>query len=210
MEQSAADLSCEPSDFLKSENVIVRSEVGERARKYYAEPIACNLVSYGSNLVASVRDEYRELVVDYINRFEYYRCFETPNMHLLDSKMAQYGQRVCFMAEFFLPDVRCFEPLECCLETRVLHHDDFEELYPQGWENALCEKRKELDVLGVGAYDGGKLVGLAACSADCNTMWQIGIDVLPEYRRRGIASALTGKLAAEIFECGRVPFYCAA
>ncbi|MBQ1945969.1 MAG: GNAT family N-acetyltransferase, partial [Clostridia bacterium] len=41
-------------------------------------------------------------------------------------------------------------------------------------------------------------------------MWQIGIDVLTEYRRQGIASALTSKLALEILKRGKVPFYCAA
>ena len=41
-------------------------------------------------------------------------------------------------------------------------------------------------------------------------MWQIGIDVLPEYRRQGIASALTSRLAVEILNRGKVPFYCAA
>ena len=35
------------------------------------------------------------------------------------------------------------------------------------------------DVLAVGAYDGARLVGLAGCSADCESMWQIGVDVLP-------------------------------
>ena len=65
-------------------------------------------------------------------------------------------------------------------------------------------------MLGVGAYDGGKLIGLAACSADGDTMWQIGIDVLPEYRRQGIASALTSRLAVEILERDKVPFYCCA
>ena len=61
-----------------------------------------------------------------------------------------------------------------------------------------------------GAYDGETLVGFAACSADCEDMWQIGVDVLPEYRREGIASALTSRLALEILERGKVPFYCAA
>lgn len=41
-------------------------------------------------------------------------------------------------------------------------------------------------------------------------MWQIGIDVLPEYRRKGIASALTSRLAVEIIDRGKVPFYCCA
>ncbi|NLE08601.1 MAG: GNAT family N-acetyltransferase, partial [Dehalococcoidales bacterium] len=38
----------------------------------------------------------------------------------------------------------------------------------------------------------------------------IGIDVLPDYRRQGIASALTSRLALEILDHGKVPFYCAA
>ena len=60
------------------------------------------------------------------------------------------------------------------------------------------------------AYDGEQLIGLAGCSADCDEMWQIGIDVLPAYRRQGVASALTSRLALEILERGMVPFYCAA
>ena len=41
-------------------------------------------------------------------------------------------------------------------------------------------------------------------------MYQIGIDVLPEYRRQGIAAALTSRLTEEILSLGKVPFYCAA
>lgn len=62
----------------------------------------------------------------------------------------------------------------------------------------------------MGAYDGDTLVGLAGCSADCDTMWQIGVDVLPAYRRQGIASSLTSGLALEILNREKVPFYCAA
>ena len=53
-------------------------------------------------------------------------------------------------------------------------------------------------------------MGLAGSSADCATMWLIGVDVLPAYRRQGIAAALTSRLALEILERGKVPFYCAA
>ena len=106
--------------------------------------------------------------------------------------------------------MNALHPLDCPYELRALTQSDFAELYLPEWSNALCEKRKELDVLGLGAYDNGRLVGFAACSADCDTMWQIGIDVLPAYRRQGIASALTGRLAIEILKRGKVPFYCAA
>ena len=54
------------------------------------------------------------------------------------------------------------------------------------------------------------MIGFAACSADCDTMWQIGVDVLPQYRRKGIASTLTSVLASEIIDRGKIPFYCCA
>ena len=42
------------------------------------------------------------------------------------------------------------------------------------------------------------------------SLLRIGVDVLPEYRRKGIASALTSRLALEVLARGKVPFYCAA
>ena len=114
------------------------------------------------------------------------------------------------MAEYYLPDVEKLRALPCDYELKVLEQKDFAELYQPQWANALCEDRKQLDVLGVGAYDGGKLIGLSGCSADCDTMWQIGVDVLPEYRRKGIASSLTSTLAEEILKREKVPFYCSA
>lgn len=210
MEQSALDNNCNAEDFLRGHSVIVKSGLGPQARKYYKEPITCNLVSYGNNVVASVADEYRELIKEYVDKFTFYHCFETPNLNWLSERLLPRGQKVCFMAEYYLPDADHFQVLPCVCETRVLGPADFQDLYRPEWSNALCEDRKELDALGIGAYDGGKLVGLAGASADCDTMWQIGVDVLPEYRRRGIGAALTGKLASEILKREKAPFYCSA
>lgn len=210
MQQSAYDANCEAADFTCRENVITISKENPLARKYLELPHVCNLISYGDNIVATISQEYREIVEQYINKHAVEHCFETPNMHVLNDAFQQHGYRVCFMAEYFLPDLEALRELPCEYELRVLTSEDFKELYKPEWGNALCEKRKELDVLGVGAYDNCELIGLAACSADCDTMWQIGVDVLPGYRRKGIASAMTSKLALEILERDKVPFYCCA
>ena len=210
MRQSATDLSASPEDFRKSENVAVISEENENARRYLTLPFACQLVSYGSNIVASTSPELREITREYINKFEPCHCFETPNLHVLMEKLRPFGLDICFMAEYWLPDLDILRPLPCAYERKLLTQKDFKNLYLPEWSNALCEKRKHLDMLGVGAYDGEKLIGLAGCSADCDEMWQIGVDVLPDYRRKGIASALTSSLACEIVKRGKVPFYCCA
>ena len=210
MEQSAADLCACAEDFTKTENVIVLSKERDDARRYLKLPFTCQLVSYGSNVVASVSPEFREITEQYITRYPVEHLFETPNLHVLNDALTEQGQKICFMAEYFLPDVSVLRPLACSYELRLLTQEDFVDLYLPTWSNALCEQRRHLDVLGMGAYDGERLVGLAGASADCDTMWQIGIDVLPDYRRQGIASALTSRLAVEILNRGKVPFYCAA
>ena len=209
-EQSAVDLCAAPDDFEKNENVIVTSGKSANARRYLKLPFSCQLVSYGNNVVVSVLPEFYVIAENYINKYPVEHLFETPHLHVLNEALMAKGQKICFMAEYFLPDVDVLRPLDCSYELRILAGEDFADLYLPEWSNALCKDRKHLDVLGVGAYDNGRLIGLAGCSADCDTMWQIGIDVLPEYRRQGIASALTSRLAIEILNRGKVPFYCAA
>ena len=210
LQQSAYDTNCEPEDFLKDENLVTISRNHPLARKYLQMPLSCDLVSYGTNIVAQASEELAPLVWQYIDRYPVEHCFETPNLHVLEGLLEPFGYKICFMAEYFLPDVNAVKELPCGYELRVLHQPDFEGLYLPQWSNALCEARKNLDVLGVGAYDGETLVGLAGCSADCESMYQIGVDVLPAYRRKGIASAMTSRLAMEILALGKVPFYCAA
>ena len=210
LQQSAWDCNCTPEDFLREESLVTVSQAHPKARKYLPLPFQCDLVSYGSNIVAQCSGELAPIVERFIKTYPTEHCFETPHLHVLDEAVRPYGLKVCFMAEYFLPDVDAVKELPCDYELRVLHQEDFATLYLPQWSNALCEERKHLDVLGVGAYAGGKLIGLARCSADCEMMYQIGVDVLPEYRRKGIASALTSRLALEILALDKVPFYCAA
>lgn len=212
LKQSAVDCNCNPDDFLKSDNVIVISKKNDKARRYleFALPFDCDFVSYGNNIVASVSNEFKDVVSKYIEKYSVYRCFETPNLLEFNDELQKFKFRVCHMAEYFLPDVEKLKALPCNYETRVLHNADLIDVYSPSWSNALSGENSEHDILGVGAYEDGKLIGLAACSDDCESMYQIGVDVLPEYRRNGIASALTSRLALEILKIGKVPFYCAA
>lgn len=213
LRQSAIDSHCRPEDFLCGRPVVTASAADARARRYLTLPFDCDLVSYGPNVVASVRPDLpglTDLVRDYVNRFSPEHCFETPALHVLDDGLRPYGLRVCFMAEYFLPEPDRLQALPCRYPLRVLAPPDLAGLYQKPWSNALCAQRKELDVLAVGAYDGEQLVGLAGASADGEEMWQIGVDVLPAFRRQGLASAMTSRLALEIFEREKVPFYCAA
>ena len=210
LQQSAYDCSCKAEDFLSEHNIVTLSKPHQKARKYLPLPFECDLVSYGNNIVAQVSDRTINAVEEYIGRYDIHRCFETPFINVLNELLTPYDLKVCFMAEYFLPDVTILKALDCGYELRVLQKSELEGLYTEQWSNCLTFHDRERDVLAVGAYDNGRLIGLAGCSADCETMYQIGVDVLPEYRRKGIASVVTSRLALEVLAMGKVPFYCAA
>ncbi len=212
--QAAADSGCRPEDFLKTVPVIVRPTVNPSARRYLKLPFFLDLTTYGSNIVAVCAPEIEDFVRRYIDRPDIEHCFETPALYDLNAELEKYNHRIRHMAEYYLPDTDALasavEKNRCGLPVRMLNQKDFAPLYRPEWSNALCADRAELDVLGAAAFDGDTMVGFAACSADGEEMWQIGIDVLPAYRREGIAKALVTRLACEILERGKVPFYCAA
>ncbi|MBD2861866.1 GNAT family N-acetyltransferase [Paenibacillus oceani] len=63
------------------------------------------------------------------------------------------------------------------------------------------------DMMAAVAVCDGTVVGIAGASADSETMWQIGVDVLPEYQGKGIGKAIVGTLTLSILREGITPYY---
>ena len=197
MRQSALDLGCDPSDFMKPHNTVIISSPRPGAKVYLQKPQDFFLIRYGSRSVVAVNERIYDQVVKYFA--------ENDNLDIAD--LADFGLRATYLLQHYLPAEEQ-TALPCRYATRLLYHDDLSELYLPPWtDNALCDKRRERDMLAIGAYDGEKLIGLAGASCDCAEMWQIGIDVLPEYRLQGVASALTSRLSIAIKKLGKLPFY---
>ena len=206
--QQAIDYSCAPEDFSSNENKVVISKENPKARAYLRLPFFCALTSFGNNIVASVNADIAEFVSEYIKDKKIEDCFVPPNIFALNDELRKHGSQITFCAQRPLPDVSLIKPVSCDYELKILQPDEYSELYGKpGLGNAIGSGRhKHLDRTAVGAYDGDKLIGLAGSSASCESMWQIGIDVLPDYRRKGVAKALTAKLALYLLSIGVVPF----
>ena len=59
LQQSAYDSGCAPEDFLAEQNVVRISQKHPQARKYLKLPLSCDLVSYGTNIVAQASEDIR-------------------------------------------------------------------------------------------------------------------------------------------------------
>ncbi len=216
LRQAAVDCSCAPEDLLRPGVHTFVSVERPGMSRYLHAPVLGEIVTFGSGCVVAASDPAVGAVLEaYLTEHPHPHGFATPDILLLADRLRPFGLRPAWQGEYFLPEFPELDPdlvpvTDCCLPTKLLTPPDFAELYTPEWGNALCKNRPELDMVGVGAYDGEKLVAFAACSADCPEMWQIGVDVLPDYRRRGLAAAVTSRLTKEIFRRGKIPFYCAA
>jgi GNAT superfamily N-acetyltransferase len=213
MEQSAIDFNCSVNDFLHKGNTVAISRLNEGRKKCYQKPMFCGLGYYGEGLVASVDEGIKDFVEAFIGKYPGYRCFDTPQMNALNWELAKYKKCVCFLAEFFLPDINQKVPVNEAVQIKIIREDEIPELYQDdrfhmalGYDNSGEKK----DVIAAVGYIDGKIAGVAGASNDCDSMWQIGIDVLPEYRNLGVASTLTKRLTDEIIILGKVPYYCTA
>jgi RimJ/RimL family protein N-acetyltransferase len=213
IEQSAIDFNCSKDDFIIRGNTVVISKLNDGAKKCFKKPQFCSFAYYGGGLVASVDERIKEFISEFINRYPDYTCFDTPQLIFLNKELEKHGKCVCHIAEFFLPDIEKKVEINNNIDVKVLLEDEIPFLYKDnrfhmalGYGNESSIK----DVLAAVGYIDGKIVGVAGASNYSTTMCNVGIDVLPEYRRMGIATTLTKILTDAIIDRGKVPFYCTA
>jgi GNAT superfamily N-acetyltransferase len=113
----------------------------------------------------------------------------------------------------YLPDLTQIKQLPAPdgFVYNVVEQKDISSLYQYpGFNNAISYDATRLrpDVLVVSAIKDSQIVGMAGSSDDCEMMWQVGMDVLPEYRNYGLGAYLVNRLTLEIIDRGYIPFYC--
>ena len=128
-------------------------------------------------------------------------------LRALNERLNADGLRIATAHPFFLPERRV-QPCTDGLTITWYERADIEQFRgDRRFGEAYAFQTDAPDVLGVSASLGGELCAMAGASLDCARMWQIGIDVLPAYRRRGLGWTLTALLAREVERRGALPFY---
>jgi GNAT superfamily N-acetyltransferase len=99
------------------------------------------------------------------------------------------------------------------VEISLIEEEGIPELYENNqFPNALGKYNnpRRPRMIAAMARCRGEVAGLAAAAADCDIMWQIGVDTLPAYRHRGIAGAMVSALTKTLFQRDILPYYSTA
>ena len=205
--QLALDYNCQISDFEKEKNTIVEKKLIDGRRIYSSDECFFKLLCFGGKAIISTSPEIMPWCEEKLLNREAAWLFQYPKLRAIDKKLQEFGHEIEDIHQYYLPNghMEQIEPIASIKwyeAEEILQFKDDARI-----DEALAFNESHPDVLAVAAFDGENLMGIAGASADSKTMWQIGIDVFPDYRGRGIGTYLVVLIKNEILRRGKIPFY---
>ena len=209
LKQLSIDFNCTPEDFLARDNRITLSAANEGRRMYSPKKTFLDMATIGGNTVVTADECLHGFLRDFIKDVEGHRLFEVGKLKEIDQEVRKYGYKMAGSHHMFLP-CRHVE-VEERYPVRWFFDDEIRQFYgDKRFPNAICYPEPSptiRDRMVVVALDGETIMGMSGCSEDAPHWMQVGIDVLPEYRSRGLGTYLVTLMKNKIIEQGDIPFY---
>ncbi|MDR7855038.1 MAG: GNAT family N-acetyltransferase [Tissierella sp.] len=206
-QQFALDYNCQLLDFEKDGNTITENKLLDGRRIYESDGCFLKIITIGGRAIICADDKIRPWIEEKILKRDACWLFDYDKLRAIDNKLREFGHEIDQMPHFYLPNsVNCeTKPI-----TKIKWFEMEDILQFQGddrFDEAFMFNDNYPDVLGVAAFDGDIIMGMAGASADSKTLYQIGINVLPEYNGRGIGINLVALIKQELLNRGKIPFY---
>jgi GNAT superfamily N-acetyltransferase len=206
-----ADFAAEEGD-LDNDGVFIRQARDiEGARHFPIPEHFLDAVTMGAGVIVCCTADRLSWVKEHLGGLTRDAIFDADNFVRLQNYVSRDGQEIRIELKYICTR-DTFRPRvpEQDIELRRFEKDRMQYLYQNNlFPNALgsADNPGRPHMIAAAAVCGGELAGVAAATADCDAMWQIGVDTLPAYRRRGIAQATVGAVTDIILSKNILPYY---
>ena len=199
--QLAAELNCKVEDLNGEKDSFIFTCVKniKGRRPFPRNEHHFEMVTMGKSIVITASEKILEIVKPQLLGKSRDQAFSMPFV---------YGHAVSYLPDLSLN--RAFKSYEG-FDFEFVEQKDMCSLYKhKGFSNAIQYDTAHIrpDALAIIAKHNGEIAGISGASRDCEKMWQIGVDVLPQYRSKGLATCLVNNLTAEVLSRGIIPYYC--
>lgn len=206
------DLACSPADLWADGVSVHQAEIRAGRFRFPFREQSLVAVTMGNGVVVScnsARLEWARQNLGHLTRAQFFSAQTMAKLEHCVRKNNQFiagpdQKYVCSsddLKAFHIPQGINLSTYDCSNMADLYAHTDFKHALSYRADNPRPDR------LAAVAECGGKIVGIAGASEDCERMWQIGVDVIPDYQGRGIGKAIVGTLTKAILQEGIVPYY---
>jgi GNAT superfamily N-acetyltransferase len=205
----AADFACRESDIDNSGVFIHEAKELPGRRRFPFRQKAFGVATMGRGILISCSLERMGWVDANLSRLNRDDFFCPDTIKLMNDYVKPDGQ---YLAG---PDIKhicaknLFRPFPPPEGVQIEIVEDIKEirkyLGPQ-FPNNLSYSNNPIMVAAVAKVN-GEIAGLSSATADTDTMWQIGVDTLEQFRKRGIGKAAVSAVTEYLLEHGAIPYY---
>lgn len=208
----AADLACDEDDLLASGVRVVLAQERPGRRRFPRGGRVLVVATMGAGTVVSCDASRREWARAELGPLDRNQLFAVDTSARIAARVQTDGQMLAGPDLKFVCAENELRPayMPADVQIEIVDGPAVAQFYVHtGFRHALSylTDSPRPDMVAAVARLDGEIVGIAGASADCDTMWQIGVDVIEGKRGGGIGRAIVGRVTAEVLGRGRVPYY---
>lgn len=205
-QQLARDYNCEISDFDGNENIItsIKKDCGERV--YTNNDEILKILIFEGKAVICADDCIKNWCEENLKSLDAAWFSLYSILKEIDTKVSEFGYTIDNVHHYYLPK----ENSEGNNENLVWYEKKEIEQFrnDERFDEAFAFDENYPDVLAVSVVDdNGEILAMAGASADCDDMWQIGVNVMSFARGKGLGTKVVTAMKNEIIKRGKIPFY---
>lgn len=199
IETEYSGYDCYADDFLSDENKVVLAD--ESDDDFYS------MMCFKNAVIVKAKKDIYEWSKRFISKHVGFRCFDLMQTTVLSRELLKHNF-LLHGGQGLLPDmtVKRSAP-ETSFSIKIFNPNETMKIYDYIDRNEwhMC-KPSEDTALTVAAFDKDKIIGLSSADSDTDILWSIDVEVLPQYRSKGIAVSLTTEVTNILLDKGVIPF----
>jgi len=207
MKYCANNLGCDADDFLSDKNKVYSHNDKETETEFF------RMICFGNAAVVKAHEKIYDWCKNFVSKYIGFRCFDGVQMSIICRELAKYDYTVS-CGQSAIPDMNFNRKNENGLyNLRIIKKDEIKKFYADDIYGSFYPDDKEWHMMNyeeateyiVANYDNGKVTGFAAADKCTEKIYEIGYETLPEYRQKGIATAVTVELTNLLFSKDIIP-----
>lgn len=206
-EQLAVDFCCTGEMVKSRENVFTEYAKLEGRRIFKESECFLKVASVNGKILASGKQEIIRWLKEKFENANGAWFMEFGTLRSLDEKLREFGCHIDMAHPFYIAEK--ITPVDTKdYEIKMYFGEEIEQFRgDERFDEAFLFEDLPKDEIGIAAIQDGEILGMAGATSDSETMWQIGVNVMPQAEGKGIGTMLVTLLKNEILRRGKLPFY---